>query len=499
MPRWQTLPVNKFGGLIVGGTGRGSDLGDVGISGAIDIVNVDIAADRSFIRTRDGLSRLTSAGVLFGGASGVCYRTIVDGGSNSLLTVTDNAGANTIGVDSTNVGGVVTAIGSWAGTSTGTHDAVNFGTPTNTIVFISSANSTLRKVTAGVLAVSVGVPKYVAVSPLSNRLIQGWFGSAASSPTAANGSTSTVFFSDAGAPETFSAANFVHLRPGDGEEIRGIVNYGTQTWVFKETSVFIFSGEGIGPTGGPEFDYRVMTLPSRIRKPLSDGPMVGAGARGVYYAAVDGVYRTTGGPPVKISQALDSNFQLGTDVVNHLSVVGTRVFLASGTSPTRYTIFDEQHGQWSRWEFTGAWSAPLIEWARLSGSIYPPLVAVKAAGTVYVTSPTATSDDGTAIASTYWSGFDDLGAPTLKTLRQTQVWGSGSPTLGIYTDYLNPATDTGARALTLGTPPLVDDAVVRYARRGTRFSYKLSAASGAWYVYSLAFSMSSAQRPGAKV
>jgi hypothetical protein len=65
-----------------------------------------------------------------------------------------------------------------------------------------------------------------------------------------------VHFSDALAPETWSANNYVYLTPGDNEDIQGIVTWKNHLYVFKSSRFFDFYGNSTDGTGQPVFNYR---------------------------------------------------------------------------------------------------------------------------------------------------------------------------------------------------------------------------------------------------
>ncbi len=488
------VDVKRFGGLQLS-----TDPADVGLERAIAGENFDLAIDGSFVRTRDGITRLGAAGALSGTT---CFRLIPDNDAVTpkLLAISDNT-STTAYLDSVTVAGTVTAVGSWTvGAGSGYFDAVNFGTPAATMTFIATDAALMRKYTGGALATSVGKPRFLAVTPTSNRLIQAWFAAAADSPTGALGSMSTVFFSDAGAPETFSANNYVHLRPGDGEQIRGVAVYRGQVFVFKESTVFIFSGESTSSTGTPVFDFRAVNLDARVANVA--GPVVAVTGRGVYYLGADGVYVTTGGPPALVSAPLSDLFQSGAVGQPYVALWATAAHLilsaVQGAAAYLY-VYDERRSDWVRWS-SGSWSSgsierqPFVAWQEaLLGS--PESLFFALADSILYTDEAATTDAGTAIASSYQTGFSDLGAPSVKTVRQIQAWGSGAPTLSVGVDYATP--DTGS-TVTLGTAPAVDDAIQATSRRGTTFSVKVAAASGVWKIANVALHVRRPRSPGAK-
>lgn len=489
---YETVGVARFKGLNVV-----TDPGDVGLGAAVAGDNFDLAADLSYVRSRDGLVRLGAVGALTGAT---CYRLLrnPDPAWDELIAVSESLAGTTVYLDSISTTGVVSARGNWGVASGGRfHDLLPFNNAGVYEVYASTRSELLRKYTVGgAVASSVGRPKFLAVTA-TNRLVQAHYTSPTYTPSGANGNTSCVFFSDPAAPETFTATNFVHLRPGDGEEIRGMASYKGQLFVFKQTAMFVFSGESIDATGEPVFDYRTVDLPGEIGDVVSNrvGPMVGVGLLGVYYLARDGVYRTTGGPPVKVSGALEELFRLDDILPHTLSCADGRVLVAE--EGTLY-VLDERSGEWLRWtmpQYDDSFYCPFITWERLATGGGAELTYVAGDTTLYL-GHDATTDDGQAIASSYQTGFGDLGGPGLKVVAQSQVRGSGTVTYAMATDY--GAADAGT-SLALGAAPAVADRIERKSRRGRNFAIKLSAASGAWRVNDVALYIAARYPAGVKV
>ncbi len=485
------VDVKRFGGVALS-----SDPADVGLDRALVASNVALAHDRSYVRTRDGLAILGAEDAMGAGRTALRLIDVGDtGGVRHLMAIVD--GTTDSYAYTFTVLGVATLEHTWTKGSAAFHDAIVFGTPSTSSVFVTTVGQTMQRFVSGGMGPSVGAPKYLGVTPVSNRLVQAWFASAAGSPTGANGSKETVFFSDAGAPTTYSANNYVHLRPGDGEEIRGVATWRGQTFVFKESVVFIFGPEGVSSSGTPVFDNRAVSLPSRIRPAAfsadAAATSVGAGDSGVYYRAIDGVYVTTGGPPRRISQPLDDPFRRNTILGSNLSVVGARVVLHGGNE---LFVYDDRHGEWVQWEsLLGLPTAPFVSWPYTAPDDSERLYWAVGDTLFYTDEGLATDYPTQAITSLYQTGFSDLGAPSVKTVRQVQAWGTGAPTVSIGVDYGSP--DTGA-AMTLGSSPAVDDAIQRQARRGTTFSLKVAAASGAWRLNNAALHVRRPRPPGAK-
>ncbi len=464
-----TVDIRKFGGLRLG-----VDPADVPLDAALVATNVELAADRSFVRTRDGLIRRGAVGAMTGNA---CNSIELGSGLESLIATTTGARVYIYRADPSSG---PTYESDWATTAFSVSMA-RLGTPTGTYVYIAAGGTgaaVLRRYSIGVGVTStLGSPYYVGVMPRSNRLAQGGFASAASSPTGANGTGSTVFFSDAGLPETYSANNYVHLRPGDGESIVGMVSWRDQLFVFKQSAVFIFYGESTSSTGTPIFDYRVVDLPGRIPSAgsQSPGPWVGANDDAVFFMTNKGVYRTTGGPPVAISSGIEDEFSTGAFRGTMLGVTDQRV---SAQSSTIAYVFDLSNGQWVKWfSVAGALTAPLASTPTASLTSTPEGLWWGIGTTLYYQKHTATTDDGSLVGPVYQSGYSDLGSAAIKTVKRLQVFGTGAVATAVATDY---AALGAPLAFPLGTSPTANDGYDVRSNRGIYFSLGFSL--GVWQI-----------------
>ena len=239
--------------------------------------------------------------------------------------------------------------------------------------------------------------KFLAVTPWDNRLVN-----ARRSGTSGGDNKSTVRFSDPDVPATFLSYNFTDLTSGDGESITGMCVFGSYLFVFKQSKFFVFYGTDINAEDGtPELRYR--TVDTGVG--LAADNLLCVGDDGVYFVHGSGVYRTSGSVPVLVSDVIDPLFAgvVGTfysgSAINSASLSAARmvfhnkqVMLAvpTGSSAVNDTllIFDPRYNTWNRWN--------------LSCSALP------------------------NITSFIKLGYTDLGVSENKTVREQQVWGSGS-------------------------------------------------------------------------
>jgi len=314
---------------------------------------------------------------------------------------------------------------------------------------------------------------------------------------------SKVSFSDQGAPETFGVNNFVQLTPGDGNPITGADIFDNKLFVFKADKFFVFYGNTADASGNPVFNYR--TVDTGIGCYIGNNyPMkaYAAGPDGLYFQGYDGIYKTSGGPPVKISQALDPFFQLqSTTRINpfwsygywqnpddfvfmngKLYVRCSYIIPGSGTGHFMVLVYDTVTGAWSAWPDyapgggTGIVPGGIMQWNR---GLYIGMdkdVLLQTAGTT----TDAISGVATAFISVYRLPFEDFGFPTRKRIRETIVDGYGFVLVQWATDW--GALDTGSVTMNLGTAPAIGVNRQRRARRGRYFSLQLSTTSSAWQV-----------------
>jgi hypothetical protein len=198
------FPLEQFGGLNVA-----ADPVDIGLSGAVDLLNVDFGR-LGALRTRPGATKLnattpSSTGYLglFGIGAGSAYA-----GSTPGVMAVRRTGTNQTAVEVVTSAGVVTTIGPTAGVAGwGIGSFATYGTlgGTTPLVFYSRwgvrapgscCNGCQFERQPAADVASLEKPWFVANWSTQNRLVQGGYFAAADSPSAANGSNSTIFFSD---------------------------------------------------------------------------------------------------------------------------------------------------------------------------------------------------------------------------------------------------------------------------------------------------------------
>lgn len=488
----------------------------VGPGEAIDALNV-VFTDRGAVQQRDGYTQLTSSELTNRPESLEAYYTTA--GTKQLL-----AGCGTRLEGLSSAGAVVAS--ATGKTSGGIFDFCRFGTPNSEVAYAGNGLDILSKWNGSAWSTIANSPKggALCVTPTSNRMVATRFLTTTGGPAAGTSSPSHVYFSAAGDPETWGASDYVQLTPGDGEQILAAVAWREYVIVFKETKFFVFTAESTSATGAAIFNYRIVDTGVG----LCSSRGVAVSENGVYFVSRDGVYVTTGAEPEKLSDPIDpifigdaEDYFTGGDLDHSMAssmAMGTwrdQLYLAysqNGSYNDRVLVYDTQDGWWS------LWSLPANSFATFRSGSQADLVFGYSTGTKDVGQHNAsqTNDDGSAITSYWRGGFQDLGIPENKTVRQQKVWGSGIVSCAVSADYL---TGTGASVVldfsddsvstwggttwgggTWAAPAALNIAHRRIALRGTVFSIYLanSTLDQSWSVHRLEHHIRGVRQPTVK-
>lgn len=458
-----------------------SDPIEVGAGSAIDLLNVDFDGPGR-VRCRDGATKLNTT---TGAGSNVWLMAGNYGGTSMLAPIRANAGA--LSVDKLVANGTLTTgVAAFPGGFTEVHDSVNFGLPTASRAYIAMRGQTLQKFSGAALANSTGKPRFLAA--WNNRLVQANYAAAADTPSAANGSTSTVFFSTATDPDTYNSTDWVQVRPGDGQEIIGMASWENQLFVFKQTAVFVFSAAstGIGPTGLAEFNYRQVELPMGVITPGTPGSggafptAICVGADGVYFVSPEGIFRTSGGVPVEISGKIQGVFSstASSSIATaqnsgYLYWSKEHLFFLYNTEagPTRALVWDRLSGEWTIWDCA---TSGVVSWDGASSAgatLTYFLSSGLGASNVFYLDNTSGLDNGNSVSWFYQSGHYPLAKGTKATVREIVLSGTGTVTLKFSVD--TGVVDIGG-SVTLGVSPAIADGFQRISRQGRLFSHYIS-------------------------
>jgi hypothetical protein len=497
------FPLEQFGGLNVA-----ADPVDIGLSGAVDLLNVDFGR-LGALRTRPGATKLNSTTPsstgylgLFGIGAGSAYA-----GSTPGVMAVRRTGTNQTAVEVVTSAGVVTTIGPTAGVAGwGIGSFATYGTlgGTTPLVFYSrwgpSTGFVLQRMPVDGASppadvASLEKPWFVANWSTQNRLVQGGYFAAADSPSAANGSNSTIFFSDPNS-EFFPSTNWVTFRPNDSEALTGIVSWGELLFAFKNSVMAVFGNVGTLSDGTAVFNERAVSLPDVILpRQGTYAPAVVAGPDGVYIACRGGIYRTTGGAPLRISDQVRGIFDINDTSVSSsirsngspmsLSWIGTKLYCNYTTqaSASRWLVFDAATGQWTLWAIPSSSGTTMVA-LQGQGATNTEDVFTIVGNDIHKISRGSTADDAGAIAWSYTTGYSSAGgyfrqrivsSGERKKHFKTDIIGSGTVTHQLLTlnGRPNDVADTGA-AVTLGTAPAIARGSRRRGVRGTHFAQKLS-------------------------
>jgi hypothetical protein len=458
------------------GLNLAADPYELGSGGATDLLNTEL--DQSGrLRTRNGAAEVSGTAT----TATISYLVSLLGASSTSIVTVGPGDVNRYAPST----GVKTVGGTWTASTVSL--PAKFGTSTQAeMLYIASTNSgagaTLRKYDGTTLSTGTGKPWFVQVFPSqNNRLAQAGYYAAADSPTGANGSGSTVFWSDSGAPDTYSANNFDVFEPGDGENITGLVVYQGQLFIFKNTKAFLCWGEDPDEDGNPVFHSRRIELPDplpRVASPTSY-QNVCVGPDGVYYRGTTGLWRGTGGPFSKVPTPVDPIFD-GTALAPYAQATageqfmgwaGTRFFMIyqRTTSGQNVLVWDAPLNQWTVWDFgslpDGISTVPILAAAWGSTLWF-------GSGTeFYKSSAAQTTDAGTPIAWTYTSGRYSPSPGSVVVMLESSVVGSGQVAMSLTTDLYGTLAGPGA---TLGTAPATSEGWPMTDQEGTWFAHSIS-------------------------
>jgi hypothetical protein len=518
----------------------------VGDKEAIDLLNVTFA-ERGAIRQRDGFIDLTPADLPARVDSMAAHYT-----ASGLRQLILGAGTR---LNTINELGAVT--GSLTGLTGGPWTFAQFGDPLREFVYaangidplarwdgsafslgsaLATVNGTAARALpkAGAITVTAAQAGSTSGSNASNRLVATGYGTQTNAGPGGTVSTpSRVHFSNPGQPEYWEedgflgtagnnytdkrARNWIDLTPGDGEYITAAVTWRELVFIFKQTKFFVMWGEGTGTEGIPTFQVREVV-------------------NSIYFMNRRGVYRTSGGDPVLLSDVIAPLWTQDPEVYFRSSPINLtqlnltrmlwhmeRLYIAVPTGPAtandRVLVYDTQRQYWSLYDL------PATALASFRSSALPEVHFAYAAplpqrvGHLVIGQAT---DRGQPIVSRWRSGWGDYGSSQVKTIRETKLWGKGAAIISFSTDFYRDqriALDThfgpfgtnwtydqltargGTYAdLALRFPTYTaltskveqqvapDATLVRYASRGIVFStqFSNSASEPAWSVHRVA-------------
>jgi len=351
---------------------------------------------------------------------------------------------------------------------------------------------------------------HVATAPWDNSLVA----------AATDGGLSRIEFSVPGKPEVWQVNSYEDFSPGDGEPILGMAAWRDKVFVFKQTKFRVYYTTTYNSDGLPEYQSTTYyNQPGVVFGGTVDtDAMVGkvcAAADGVYYISDDGVYRTTGREPIKVSGQIEplwtsraGSIMSGVYSTSSLSdhqriaeyqgqIIVARRLYHQGNTLAAACVYHVDSKRWSTWVIrTDATHNVLTGIARGSYGTEP------AGALVFLLDDLANPgdavlgrmDDSQAydydswdIVCRYWTGLLDLGSPNEKVLREViidaseaRAWDNitPNPDATVYVTVSNPtASDASAVLYTASsdtsTSPI---SALRHRRsyRGRWFQVKLT-------------------------
>jgi len=535
---------------------------------AIDLLNVTFT-ERGAIRQRDGFTDFTPTDLTNRADSLSPFYTVA-----GLRQLVIGAGTRIDVVDQFGL-----PVASRSGLNGGPYSFARFADPAHEYLYAGNGKDSLQRwdgavwtggdalatvngaaaqamPRAGSICVTASVSGATSGSNASNRLVATAFGTTTNGGPGGFASTpSRVFFSNPGQPEIWETdgfagtpgsvlprgRNYVDLTPGDGERIMAAVTWRELVFVFKETKFFVLWGEGQNADGTPTFQFREIVNSVGLAAPLG----VSAGRDGVYFMNRRGVYRTSGGDPVLLSDVISPLWTGDPDIyytgapINLAAYASARllwqqeqVFVAVPTGVStvndRMLLYDTQHQWWTVYDIAASALASFRRVDRMElhhgYALGPQRIGRRNYG--------GATDRDAPIRSFWRSGWGDYGSSQVKTIRETKVWGAGIVNVSLSTDFnrsqlatlrtvfSNPqrtydelnasypsydvvnATFASYDAMASGAWPgiqQVSDAQVRYATRATVFSLQFSNHSDAptWSVHRFARQLREIREPSA--
>lgn len=466
-----------------------------------------LGADGRSVRSRLGYDNFTSS------PAAASYRQLYTHSDTKLLArrTTTIAAINTSGAEAT-----TTTV-----SSANFVHATRFGTPSASYSYIADGSTALIRYdgtsfSAGTTSATVdgsgsqAMPKgnHLTVTGSSNRLVVA--GTASSGgPGGATSGGSYVWFSEPGSAETWDSNNYVQLDPGDGESIVGCCTWRDQVFVFKQTKLYVFYSETTDSAGDPIFNYRSVSIGNEaepVAPTSSTGSSVTVAPEGVYFISANRVWATTGDVPTCVSDSgypgtgFDPSPLQGADVGQVAGLAGVhyhlgRVYARTNTASLR--VYDAGLGEWMPWAVAGL--NCLTSWK--AGGTEPRLMASLTTSNDIAhwsyASNVFTDDNGTAFDAIYRSLPWDLGLAGEKSVREVEVWGAGSCSVRLITDF---TTAASASSLTLGTATTESAGTRQFARtaaRGTYFAVEISGTSY-WRIDRIILHLRDAKNVGAK-
>lgn len=335
----------------------------------------------------------------------------------------------------------------------------------------------------------LGAPTILGVWEADSRLMLMGYAEGLYGPNGIFVDRDTVIIMEPGNPTVWDSDSIIRVGVGDGEMITGCGNVREQTIIFKESRGFVITGISANALGDAQFHKRGFSIANS--GPPVNPCAVASTSQGVYYVTRNGLWRTSGSTPVRVSDGVDRLFRDGTltgdqDQCHRLRLTQLGALLVLGYGyPDGVTdgllgqlVYDIERGEWVSWTVQTAQFA--VEDGRAFFFDYNPDTAVRC---LYEVDPTLSEDyletpedEGRPEAPVImrWQSVpSDLGVPGIKYVRGTRVWMNGeginAPTLSVHSDFAPDGIEIPLNLTGAGGDDHV--AVARHGVLGTHLSF----------------------------
>lgn len=161
-----------------------------------------------------------------------------------------------------------------------------------------------------------------------------------------------LYFSDPGNPNSWPAANFIDIQPGDGTFPMDLVSFQNKLYIFKEREMWVLETPGVPATWVLR---RFAYIGADSRSSVKYGGSI-------YWTAPTGAYRFDGSGIEKLSDPVESIFRNKGDVApvsfqTGLTVLDSAVFRDQWVMTVgyggqeRFLCFNTKLNLWSEWKF----------------------------------------------------------------------------------------------------------------------------------------------------
>lgn len=388
------------------------------------------------------------------------YAFIHDGDTPYYVVLETDGTGDYFAASGETLGSVTTVTGAPVDVSGHSQMLRSAATTSDPDTYVASKTSGLYRFNGSTFTAVANSPKcrYIAECGWAERMMAvGFDAGATNGPNASPVDGSTVYVSDVSEPESWTTDYSTEIDPGKYGDVTAIASYNSQTFVFKERAFYVFYGES-DSGGAVELLFNARTGVGCIAPGYAIATPVG-----VFFLGADGIYLTTGGTAVRVSDAVGGLFsgimpswspydrflpQPDTEAQKTATANGRVYFAldaATGSDTCRHILsYDWETKAWGYYEYN-ALSIDAIVWPGLS---YPLMIGV---GDQTTFSPVAfhplVRTDATATSATSWMPVEFQSAwmksPSAQgyvgmdkaSIHRLDAWGAGIYQASTTTDY----------------------------------------------------------------